>query len=251
MDEASIAKTASSTKKGHYEFLRMLMGLKTTLFTFQRAMNAALYSVHQACQAYLDDLLVHARTFEDCLQALECMLQLLQKHGLQAHMQYLGYLLTREGVKIDPAKVSAIQELLPPRDVRSLQQVLGPLQYYTRFHPQYAEVATPLTNLTKKGMAWDWMDKCQAAFDHVKHVLTFELVFMWPDFSKPFVVQTDWSSLCKRRPIPLVAPVAQEYWDEERQLTWEVVVCYASKKLRGLSCTTRQQKESARRLYGR
>lgn len=93
MDKASIAKTAFSTKRGHYEFTHMSMGLKTAVFTFQRAINTALYSVQQACQAYLDDLLVHARIFNDGLEALECVLKLLLKHGLQASFKKCKFLM--------------------------------------------------------------------------------------------------------------------------------------------------------------
>lgn len=135
--------------------------------------------------------------------------------------------MTREGVKIDPSKIAAIGELKPPRDLGTLQQVLGLFQYYTRFHPQYVEIATPMTDLTKKGVVWSWSTECQVAFDHIKRVLTIEPFLMRPDFSKPFVVQTGWS------PLALGAILAQEIWDEEQQLNREVVICYASKKLRG------------------
>lgn len=237
MDEESIPKTAFSTRLGHYEFLRMAMGLKAAAGTFQRMINHAIHPVRDVCQAYLDDLLIHAKMFEGCLDALHRVLVVLldckllvsfKKCKLRVReVAYLGFLLTKDGVKLDPSRIEAIAKLQAPHDVKTLQQVLCLFQYYTRFHPNYAAVAAPLTELTKKAVVWRWSEDCQRAFDTIKQVLTMEPFVARPDFSKPFLVQTDWS------PVALGAILAQEVWDEELQLKREVVVYYASKKLRG------------------
>lgn len=87
-------------------------------------------------------------------------------------------------------------------------------------------MAAPLTNLLQKGRTWFWSASCQAAFDNIKQVLTSEPVLVRPDFSKPFVVQTDWS------PLALGAILAQEK-EHEDGTKYEAVVFYASKKLKG------------------
>lgn len=237
MDEESIPKTAFSTRSAHYEFLRMAMGLKAAAGTFQRLMNHVIRPVRQFYQAYLDDLLTHADSFEASLSALEQVLALLVENKLlvsfkkckfmMREVACLGYMLSKDGIRLDPARMAAIANLQAPKDVKSLQQVLGLFQYYTRFHLDYAAVAALLTDLTKKAVVWKWSTACQEAFEQIKRVLTSEPVVARPDFSLPFVVQTDWSL------VALGAILAQEVWDEWLQIKQEVVVYYASKKLKG------------------
>lgn len=74
---------------------------------------------------------------------------------------YLGHLLTSEGVRVDPAKTSTIRNLAAPRDVHGLQHVLGLFQHYAKFHPNYATMTAPLTDLTQKGHIWQWTEQCQ------------------------------------------------------------------------------------------
>lgn len=166
MEVNSICKTAFSTQKGHYEFIRMPFGLVFAVFKFQGLADGVLKEIRDWCRAYLDDLLCHAATFEECCQGLRTVLQLLIKSKLLAlfskcqfmmqQIPYLGYLLTKDGIKPDPAKTGAIRMLKPPRDVPGLQHVLGLFQYYAKFHPRFSEVAEPMTNLTQKDRPWIW-----------------------------------------------------------------------------------------------
>lgn len=130
MEEESIPKTAFSTRQGHYEFLRMAMGLTAAAGTFQRMINQVIRPVRECCQAYLDDLLAHASSFDECLAALDQVLALLIENKLlvsfkkckflMREVAYLGYLLSKDGIRLDPARMSAIAELQAPRDVKAL-----------------------------------------------------------------------------------------------------------------------------------
>lgn len=237
MEVNSICKTAFSTQKGHYEFIRTSFGLVFAVFTFQGLADSILKEVRDWCRAYLDDLLSHAAIFEECCEGLRTVLKLLIKSKLftsfskckfmMQEVPYLGYLLTKDGIKPDPAKTEAIRALKPPRDVPGLQHVLGLFQYYSKFHPMFSEVAQPLTSLTQKGKAWIWSAECQKAFEAIKCTLTSEPMLVRPDFSQPFIVRTDWS------PLALGAILAQERTDETTGQKFEAVVYFASKKLRG------------------
>lgn len=94
---------------------------------------------------------------------------------------------------MDPAKIRTISNLLVPKDVAGLQHMLGLFQHYAKFHPSYAATAAPLTDLTQKGRPWCWTERCQEAFEAIKAVLVSAPILMRLDFSKPFIVQTDWS----------------------------------------------------------
>lgn len=137
MEESPICKTAFSTQKGHYEFTRIPFGLSFAAFTFQTRADEVLREVVHICKAYLDALLCHGRTFEECCQRphqvlkilVEAKSQLLASFSkcqfLMQEMPYLGFLLTGDRVKIDPSKTEAVRNLKAPTDVPGLQHVLG------------------------------------------------------------------------------------------------------------------------------
>lgn len=121
MEPGSICKTAFSTKKGHYEFIRMPFGLVFAVFTFQGLADSVLKEVQDMCRAYMDDLLQHTPTFELCCEGLRRVLKFLIEakllasfskcHFMVQEVPYLGFLLTRDGVKPDPAKTKAIPRM--------------------------------------------------------------------------------------------------------------------------------------------
>lgn len=207
------------------------------MFIFQGLADEVLKPIWDQCRAYLDDLLPHATTFEGCCEVLSKLLEILISAKLLAsfsksrfmmqEVPYLGYLLTKDGIKPDPAKTEAIRNLQAPADVPGLQHVLGLFQHYAKFPSKFAEVAEPLTNLTQKGRLWYWSPECQLAFDKIKATLTSKPILVRPDFTKPFIVQTDWS------PVALGAILAQERVNEETGAVYEAAVFFASKKLKG------------------
>ncbi len=122
-------------------------------------------------------------------------------------IEYLGYILTREGIKPQPQKVQAILVLNPPNKVNELEHFLWMVQYYRNMWTRCSEMLTPLTGLVgecgetktskmnkikKKPWRWDWIH--QQAFDNVKAAIAKETGLAYPDFSKPFEIYTDTSS---------------------------------------------------------
>lgn len=143
MEASSIEKTAFTTQKGHYEFLRMPFGLVWAVLRFQSFADQVLKPISGICRAYLDDFLNHASSFEGACEGLVQVLTVLRESKLVAsfakcrfmmqELPYLGFLLTKEGIKVDPAKTETLRILKEPVDVAGLQHVLGLFQHYATF----------------------------------------------------------------------------------------------------------------------
>ncbi len=169
-------------------------------------------------RAYLDTLLCISKlSLEYHLEKLEEVLRQLCNTGLKVNaakltfcaleIEYLGYLLTREGIKPQSNKVQAILAIKLPTGVRQLRHFLGMLQYYRDLWARRSNILTLLTSLvgecsqtkstkakgTKK-VPWHWEKVHQRAFDHVKATIAKDVVLAYPDYSKAFEIYTDVSS---------------------------------------------------------
>ncbi len=169
-------------------------------------------------RAYLDDLLCISKlSLENHLEKLGEVLRRLCNAGLKVNatkstfcaleIEYLGYILTRDGIKPQSIKVQAILAIKPPTGVRQLRRFLGMVQYYHDLWTRWSNMLAPLTSLvgecgqtkstkakgTKK-VPWHWDEVCQRAFDHVKATNAKDVVLAYPDYSKVFEIYTDFSS---------------------------------------------------------
>jgi hypothetical protein len=106
----------------------------------------------------------------------------------------LGHLCTSEGIRPDPTKIRAIEEYPVPKTVRDIRAFVGLAGYYRRHVPNFAELAKPLTTLTKKEIPFKWTKEQQEAFDMLKQILSTAPLLMYPDFSQPFIVACDAST---------------------------------------------------------
>ena len=141
----------------------MPFGLCNVPATFQRLMETVLGGLaHNTCMVYLDDILVVGRTFEEHLQNLETVFQRLKSAGLRLKpekccfasrkVEYLGYIVSEQGISADPKKVEAIKNYPIPKDVKSLRSFTGLALYYRRFIPSFSKTAAPFFKLMKKDM---------------------------------------------------------------------------------------------------
>ena len=199
------------TPWGKYKYKRLPMGIMTAPDIFQNKMSD-LMSHLEFVRVYLDDLLIITDgSFDDHLARLEEALLLLQDSGLkcnltksffcQEQVEYLGYLLTREGIKPLPSKVKAILDLEPPKNVRGVRRVLGIIQYYRDLWDKRSHVLAPLTSLVgecgqpknskRKAKKFVWLPKHQEAFNEMKRIVSRAVTLAYPDFNKPFVINTD------------------------------------------------------------
>ncbi len=169
-------------------------------------------------RAYHDDLLCISKlSLEDHLEKLEEVLRRLHNAGLKVNaakstfcaleIEYLGYLLTRDGIKPQSNKVQAILIIKPPTGVRQLRHFLGMVQYYHDLWASWSDMLAPLTSLvgecsqtksTKakgtKNVPWHWDEVHQRAFYHVKASIAKDVVLAYPDYSKVFEIYTDASN---------------------------------------------------------
>ncbi|GBG59091.1 hypothetical protein CBR_g24434 [Chara braunii] len=150
---------------------------------------------------YLDDILIFSKTVEEHVAHLDKVLSLLRQHKFKINGEkcefgrtrvlYLGHEISAEGLKPDDAKVANIRDWPRPKSVTEMRSFLGMTGYYRNFVENYSIVAVPLTDLTRLDTPWEWTERCEAAFRHMKHALTHYEVLKLPDPDKPFTVTTD------------------------------------------------------------
>ncbi|KZS10218.1 Uncharacterized protein APZ42_025366 [Daphnia magna] len=161
VDEPDRAKTPFITKDGLFEFKVMPFGLTNAPATFQRMMDVVLAGLKwNSCLVYLDDIVVFALAVTQHLERLESVLQRIERAGLklklskcsflEQSLKVFGFIVSGEGISPDPEKISAARDFPVPRNVKEVQSFLGLCSYYQRFIPNFAVVARPLSNMTKK-----------------------------------------------------------------------------------------------------
>ncbi|KRY06856.1 Transposon Tf2-6 polyprotein, partial [Trichinella patagoniensis] len=202
VDERDREKTAFATPLGLYQFKVMPFGLCNAPGTFQRLMERTLSGlVSKSCLVYLDDIIVFSATEEEHLTRLEEVFQRLKGEGLKIKPEkcqlmkkqvvYLGHVITPEGIGTDSQKTAAVRQWRTPRCVREVRQFLGLASYYRRFIKDFARVAGPLHELTRKGEKWQWGPRQEGAFTTLKNLLVSTPILGHPDFSIPFVLDVD------------------------------------------------------------
>ena len=129
--------------------------------------------------------------------------------------------MTPDGLLPDPEKILAVRDLAVPKTKSQLRSFLGLTAYYRRFVCSYALVASPLTRLLRDDTPFQWDERHQQAFEHLKACLTSPPLLVHPDWDKPFRLQTDASDYAIAA---ILAPVSDDACTEK-------VVCYASRHL--------------------
>ncbi len=153
--------TAFRTRYGLFEYQVMPFGLTNAPATFQHFITDILRDfLDQFVLVYLDDILIYSDSVAEHKRHVRMVLERLQQHGLhlkpekcQFHVtetEYLGYIISPGGIRMDPEKVSAIAEWEPPKSIHDLQVFLGFANYYRRFIKNYSKLAQPLTSLLRK-----------------------------------------------------------------------------------------------------
>ena len=195
-------KSAFVTPTDKYEFTRCPFGLTQAPAYFQRLINKVLADLDFAF-GYLDDILIYSPDVPTHLVHMRQLFQRLREADLKlnrekcnffkSHIQYLGHLISGEGIKPLPEKLESIKEMPPPTTPKEVKQFLGLIGYYRKFVPRFADVARPLTNLTRLDQPFEWSDKCQASFELLKEALIKEPILRFPDPNKPYTLYTDTS----------------------------------------------------------
>lgn len=206
MDPSHKAKTAFSTDQGHFEFTRMPFGLKNAPATFQRAMNNILHDfIGAICYVYLDDIIIVGYNLKNHIENVNKILKRLSEFNLKIQLdkceflkretEFLGHVITPDGVKPDPSKITKILDWKIPTTQKEIKQFLGLTGYYRRFIRDYAKLAKPLTKYLKKEQNVNTKDEdYKNGFEKLKLILTSDQILAYPDFNIPFILTTDASN---------------------------------------------------------
>ncbi|MCO5561295.1 hypothetical protein L7F22_014916 [Adiantum nelumboides] len=196
-----ILKTAFRTTFGLYEYLVMPFGLTNAPATFNRMMEKIFRPHRNFTGVFFDDVIIYSKSMEEHKKHLQVIFQALRDNKLFINqkksefflqeIQYLGHIISKSGIRMDPSKLEVIKEWPNPRNLHELRSFIGMCAYYRRFIEKFSLIAGPLHDLTKKNVKYVWTEGKQEAFDKLKQKLTSQPVLVLPDLSKPFEVQCD------------------------------------------------------------
>ena len=186
---------------GKYEYLRLPMGLCNSPDIFQEHMSDLMNDL-EFVRAYIDEVaILSTTTWEDHLEKVDTVLTRLEDAGLKVNglksffgrkeFEYLGYILTPNGVKPVEKKIQAMLDIAPPKNVKQLRSFLGVVNYYRDMWMRRSHILAPLNALNRKGIKWNWGPEQQRAFDNIKRVMAKETLLHYPDFNKTFEIHTD------------------------------------------------------------
>ena len=197
-----IPKAAFGTRYGYYEFLVLPFGLTSAPTYFVDLMNRVFHAyLDKFVVVFLDDILVYSKTREDHMEHLCTVLKTLENHKLYAklkkcnfwmeNVQFLGHVISVEGISVDPAKIATVVEWPSPTNITEVRSFLGMAVYYRRFVQDFSKIVTPLTQLLKKDHKFQWTKECEATFQELKQRLVTAPVLVIPDGNDGYVIYSD------------------------------------------------------------
>ena len=194
-------KTAFKTKDGLYEWLVMPFGLSNAPSTFMRLMTHIFKDfMGKFLVVYFHDILVYSRDTHEHIDHLRILFQTLRENQLyanpkkcnflQSQVTFLGFIVSSNGIAVDPDKVKAIVEWTSPNNIHEIRSFHGLATLYRRFIKNFSSIMAPITNFMKKG-EFMWTKDAQKAFKTIKELMTQAPTLRLPNFSKVFEVARD------------------------------------------------------------
>ncbi|KAA0040689.1 pol protein [Cucumis melo var. makuwa] len=200
--DEDVPKTAFRSRYGHYEFIVMSFGLTNAPAVFMDLMNRVFREfLDTFVIVFIDDILIYSKTEAEHEEHLRMVLQTLRDNKLYAkfskcefwlkQVSFLGHVVSKAGVSVDPVKIEAVTGWTRPSTVSEVRSFLGLAGYYRRFVENFSRIATPLTQLTRKGAPFVWSKACEDSFQNLKQKLVTAPVLIVPDGSGSFVIYSD------------------------------------------------------------
>ena len=200
MNSEDVPKIAFRTHHGHYDFKVMPFGLCNAPSSFQATMNMIFQPyLRYFIIVFFNDILIYSASIDEHMKHVELTFQVLLANQFvlklskcffpQSQVEYLGHLVSHQGVEPLASKVATIQQWPVPRTTKVVRSFLGPAGFY-QFIQKYATIAAPLVKATTKEPR-QWTSETQEAFDTLKHALSTAPVLALLDFDLPFIVETD------------------------------------------------------------
>ncbi len=203
-------KTTFTCFLGIFRFKYMPFGVRNGPMVFQRLMERVLAGIlYKKCFVYLDDVLLVGITFEEHLQILRQVFERIRQAGLKVKLRkcvfaapkvpYLGHIVGRDGIRVNPEKVKAIKENYPnerpPANRIEILRFLGMCGFYSKFIRGYSDLADPLHKISGKKSQFLWTAQCQNSYEQLRDSLCEAPVLAYPNFSKEFRMYSDASSV--------------------------------------------------------
>ncbi|KAL0537071.1 hypothetical protein IC582_026041 [Cucumis melo] len=200
--DRDVPKTAFRSRYGHYEFIVMSFGLPNALTVFMDLMNRVFREFLDTFMiVFIDDILIYSKTEAKHEEHLRMVLQTLRDNKLYAkfskcefwlkQVSFLGHVVYKAGVSVDPAKIEAVTGWPRPSTVSEVCSFLGLAGYYRRFVEKFSRIATPFTQLTRKRAPFVWSKVCEDSFQNLKQKLVTAPFLTVPDGSGSFVIYRD------------------------------------------------------------
>lgn len=217
---------AFATPYGQYEYVKMPFGYSEAPAEFQKRILHIFKSMLRSGKIllYMDDILIATTTVEENLTILKDVLITLRKYSLELNIakclflkgeiEFLGYLISGEGITLNKRHIQAILDFPYPKNLKQLQGFLGLTNYFRKFIKDYALKAKPLHNLTRKNVKFDFHEECERSFDFLKTELTSPPVLHIFNPTAETEVHTDASShgfgavLLQKQEKGYMAPIA-------------------------------------------
>lgn len=203
MNNESRAYTVINTHRGLFKYNRLVFGLASSPGIFQKFMVNLFKDIPDVVIFY-DDILIKSKDLDSHIKTIERVFEVLQQNGLKIkkkkcefmadQVQYLGFIINKDGVKVNPDKIKPIVEMPHPTTATELKSFLGMVNFYGKFIKNLSSFLVPLYDLLKKGRHFCWGKKHNEAFVHVKRLLCSADVLVHYDMSQPAVLTCDASA---------------------------------------------------------
>jgi hypothetical protein len=173
--DEDINNTTFRTRYGHYEFTLVPFGLSNAPAVFMCLMNGVFRDyLDKFVIVFLDDIMVYSKSEEEHEQHLRMVLRVLREHQMYAKLNkcsfykeqihYLGHIISKDGITVDPEKIEAIRGLSVPKNVTKVRSFMGLAGYYRRFIAGFSRIAHPITSLQRKEKKFHWTKECEKRF---------------------------------------------------------------------------------------
>ena len=192
-------KTTFRTKWGTYAYDKMPFGLINVGATFQRAMDIAFRGlINKSVVVYLDDIMVYSKIRKEHIPHLKAIFERCRRYGISLNPKksifameegtLLRFVISPEGITIDPGRVEAIKAIVLPHNKKAMQSFLGKINFVRRFISEFSEIVKPLQEMIKKDSNFKWTKDRKVAFEKIKESISPTL--QSPNFDNEFIIYT-------------------------------------------------------------
>jgi hypothetical protein len=194
-------KTTFRTKWGNYAYQNIPFGLVNAGATFQRAMDIVFFGlINKFVVVYLDDITIYSKNRLDHISHLKLVFEQCRKYGISLNPKksffalqegkLLGFIVSKEGISMDPSRVKSIYEIPLPHSKKSMQSFLGQINFVKHFIPYFIETVLPLQRMIRKDMLFKWNVIEEEAFNSIKKAIIQAPSLLSPNYDKEFVLYT-------------------------------------------------------------